>query len=197
MSDMLSPAEINVVNSSPSVLSWPITTNLTALNVSVLGIDPSFDKEDSWPEVTPPGWDGPITHTLWLFMNIGGWIGSGIIQYYRGLTNSGGAIWQDNQIAKNWVYDQRWGRMQRQQPATGDVIGFMLSAGNARGQDDHIAAERSNIVTLAMPAGPQSFTFSDNPIPVHVPPPNPTDPDQLTRIDTNVTEILRILQKYK
>ena len=185
---MIDPSLIQVVN-SPNVLSWPITTGLTQIDIFDNGVNPYFDKKNTWPEVTPPGWSGPMEFTLWLMMKIdGNWIGSGIIQFYRGLVASGGAIYSGNQIAKNWVYDSRWAPMTGHQPAPGELIGFMVSAGNARNQDNHIIEERSQIVTLNMPSGPQSFQ-SNNPTPDPIPDPK----TQLDRIEANTIEILRRL----
>jgi hypothetical protein len=43
------------------------------------------------------------------------------------------------------------------QPAPGERIGFMVSAGNARGQDDHLVAERSDIVEVLMPSAAVAY----------------------------------------
>ena len=186
MNDMINPTTIQVVN-SPNVFSWPITTSLTQLDCFDNGINPYFDKKNTWPEVTPPKWSGAMTFTLWLMMQIGDkWIGSGIIQFYRGLAASGGPIYQGNQIARNWVYDSRWAPMTGHQPNPGELIGFMVSAGNARNIDNHIVEERSQIVTLNMPSNAQSFQFNSVPVPE----PSAT---QLDRIELNVIEILRRL----
>lgn len=178
--------DVHVVN-SPNVLTWPITTHIQRIEVTDAGVRVAFDKCESWPKVTPPGWDGPLSHTLWLFLNIGGeWYGSGVIQFWACDQFNGGPIYQDDQIARNWVYDNRWSSMVRHQPAPGERIGFMVSAGNARGQDDHGVMERSDIVEVAMPSGPMvyppflaseagGFPTPAPPVPpvIYVPPPAP------------------------
>ena len=63
-------------------------------------------------------------------------------------------------------------------PQAGDKMGFFVSAGNARGVNDVTSVrERSNVVTLTLPANDQGdFTFpaSVDPVPVPVPvPPTP------------------------
>lgn len=186
MKDMIDPATIQIVN-SPNCTQWPVTTSLTQIDAFDDGVNPYFDKKNTWPEVLPPTWAGPMTFTLWLILNIDSqWWGSGIIQFYRGLAASGGPIYQGNQIARNWLYDSRWGAMTGRQPAPGELIGFMVSAGNARNQDNHIVMERSQIVTLHMPANAQSFQFSDVAVP-------PDGSNQLDRIEFNTQEILRRL----
>lgn len=153
----IQPAAVKVAG-SPNVLAWPATTRIQRLEIAAQGVRVTFDRCASWPGVTPPGWDGPLVFTLWLFENIGGdWYGAGIIQFWGCDQYSGGTIYQDNQIARNWVYDNRWSSMVGHQPAPGERIGFMVSAGNARGQDDHVVAERSDIVELLMPTAAATY----------------------------------------
>jgi len=191
MNDMIDPSVIQVVN-SPNALVWPITTGLTKLELTDDGVNPVFSARNTWPDVTPPGWMGPLQFTLWLFMKMNGvWVGSGIIQYWRELVKSGGAVYKNDQIARNWVYDGRWGTMAGHQPALGETIGFMVSAGNARNQDNHVVEERSQIVTLQFPSSAHSYDFSDVSIPV---PPVPIPTNQLDRIEANTIEILKILK---
>jgi hypothetical protein len=61
-------------------------------------------------------------------------------------------VTESNQIARNWLYDGRWGPMQGHQPQPGERVGFMLTAGDARGKDVHGVAERSRIVEIAWPS---------------------------------------------
>ncbi len=169
--------QVKVVN-SPNVLSWPVTTTITRLELRSTGVHAEFTKQNDWPNVTPPGWQGPLQYTLWLFLNIGGdWYASGIIQFWRGLDVNGGDVTANNQIALNWVYDDRWGPMVKHQPAVGERVGFMVSAGNARGQDDHVVAERSNIVEIGFPATAGTvyppFLWVEGSAPVPVPAPIP------------------------
>jgi len=187
-SDMIPAADILVVNSPNSTL-WPITTNLTRLDLFDNGVNPYFDKKEIWPEVVPPGWSGPLTFTLWIFLKINDkWIGSGIIQFWRGLQFSGGAVYSARQIALNWVYDARWQPMTGHQPLMGEQVGFMVSAGNARNQDNHAVEERSQIVTVPFPSAAQTFLFEPIPIPIPV-------VNQLDRIEQKIDKILEELNK--
>jgi hypothetical protein len=142
-----------------NIAEWSETTKITRIDFRTDGMHIEFDKADGpdrWPDYTPPGWDGPIQYTLWLALFInGGWHTSGIIQYWYGLDASGGDVTQNNQIAINWVYDGRWGPMQGHQPAPGEKVGFMVSAGNARGVPDDsqtIVKERSAMALVLFPA---------------------------------------------
>lgn len=182
MTDMLDLSRAQIVNPGPDVRAWPVAATITGLALRADGVHIDFTTEQDWPDIVPPGWSGPLQYTLWLFLEINGvWIGSGIIQYWRGLDVNGGNVTADRQIARNWLYDSRWGAMQGRQPAVGERVGFLVSAGNARGQDDHIIAARSQVVVIPFPAAPQTFTFEatapvpDAP-PVIVPPGGPGIP---------------------
>jgi hypothetical protein len=160
-------ASATIVNSPPDIASWPVTTTITRLTVGTDGVAVEFDKADGaerWPDITPPGWTGPLQYTLWLFLNIDGeWWGSGIIQFWYGLAASGGDITMDDQIAINWVYDARWGAMEGHQPVPGENVGFLVAAGNHRGVTDASQSpvqERSNLVVIPFPASAGAvFTF--------------------------------------
>lgn len=169
----INPATVHVVG-SPNVLGWPVTSKISSIDVAPEGMHVNFDRCAAWPPVTPPGWAGPLTYTLWLFMQIDGeWYGSGIIQFWDcDSQRNGGPIYQDNQIARNWVYGDQWSSMKGHQPVPGERIAFMVSAGNARMQDDHLVAERSAIVEVAMPSGPALLPF----LAVEGTPPNPPPP---------------------
>jgi len=141
---------------------WPVTTTITYLEFQYNGGDGvhvEFSKKDgpeSWPDITPPGWDGPLEYTMGMaeFIN-GQWYASAAIQFWRGLEASGGNVALDNQVAKNWYYDARWGELSGRQPATGELIGIFVVAGNVRGVHDDGSQspvkERSNVVLVPMP----------------------------------------------
>ena len=94
-------------------------------------------------------------------MNINGhWNTSGFIQMWRGRASTGAPILSD--FATNWAYDARWGPMAGYHPHAGELMGFFVSAGNARGEGGVSSVrERSNVVLVALPPGDQgSFSFS-------------------------------------
>ena len=158
--------QVSLFDNPSDVADWPITTRITKVDIRPSGVHLEFDKQDGpnrWPDIVPPGWDGPLQYTVGLVMNVNGtWCGSAAIQYWYGLFESGGNIAEVGQIPKNWYYDGRWGCLQGYQPRQGEQIGVFVVAGNARGVRDGSQSpkrERSNIVLLNLP-GPAGATFT-------------------------------------
>lgn len=152
-----------IIEASPDVSSWSKTTSITSADTK---LNISFSKKDGggrWPDVTPPGWSGPIQYTIWIFMKISGqWYASGIVECWNGrIDPSDISIACGNQIARNFVYGSAWGPMQGHQPAVGEEMGIMVVAGDQRLKDVRSVLERSNIAFFKMPAcgaGALSFT---------------------------------------
>lgn len=177
-------SQASILNSPSDLASWPITTHLTSLALLPDGVHPVFDngKQDGptrWPDITPPGWQGPLQFTLGMVMSIAGQLyASAPIEFWFGLDKSGGP---PEEYGKNWFYDvTRWGPMCRQ-PNVGEKIGFFVMAGDGR---NNLAGslspvkERSNVVWVPMPdAAGASYTFpTDVPASPGVPGGGPTPP---------------------
>ena len=151
-----------ITGGSPGdVAYWPITTKIDAMDFGN-GVHVDFSKKDGagrWPDVTPPGWDGPLQYTLWMVVNIGGqWYTSGGAEFWYGLDRTGGPA---AQFASNWYYEPLvWGPLANHQPANGEQTGFFVTAGDARVKDVHTVRERSNVVVMPFPSGGGYFTFS-------------------------------------
>jgi hypothetical protein len=162
-SDAIDLHQMTVLNSPADVADWPATATLTLLDLRANGAHVEHTKQNgpgSWPDITPPGWSGPLQYTLWIVLNINGqWHASGCIEYWRGLYENGGAV---SQYAQNWYYDPgRWGPMAGHQPAAGEQVGFLVTAGDARNNGPTILKERSNVVVVPFPsASGASFTLS-------------------------------------
>ena len=129
----------------------------------------------------PQGWNGPIQYTVWILLRIDGqWYGSGIIECWRDRPSTDDEdVAAGGQIARNWLYDARWGPMHGHQPQPGERVGFMLTAGDARGRDVHGVAERTRIVEIAWPAAsgvPVPFLWTEGRAPTSAEPPVPTIP---------------------
>jgi hypothetical protein len=159
--DMFSLAGASVYASPAGVASWPATATITSISFRSDGVAVEFTKKNGagrWPDVIPPGWDGPIQYTLWIAMNIGGrWHTCGTIEYWFGLGASGGDVTRNNQIAANWTY--QCGPMARQ-PAPGESVGFFVTAGDQRLKDVAATHERSNTIVVPFPSfAGQTFTF--------------------------------------
>ena len=165
--DAIGLAQAAVYNSPADIANWPATATITRLDMSSsAGLSFEFSTKQSWPDVIPPGFTGPLQYTVWAVVNINGrWYTSGFIQMWRGRASTGAPILSD--FARNWAYDARWGPMMGYQPHAGEQMGFFVSAGNARGEPSVSSIrERSNVVSVALPAGDNgSFTFSLSSLP--------------------------------
>lgn len=173
--DMLNIQQAQIVN-APDVRNWPITTALTSVSFDGAVTRVAFTKQDGpnrWPDVTPPGWSGPLEYTLWLFVKNGDqWVGSGFIQFWNGRDGSGNPSDPDvpSRYATNWYYSQRWSPIFGHGPIqAGEQIGFMVTSGNQRDSvGPNSVAERSNVVVFAATDNGH-YTFGGPPAPTPVP----------------------------
>jgi hypothetical protein len=160
--DQMDLSQAAVYNSPPDIANWAVTSTITRLDMnSSSGLNVEFTTKDSWPDYVPPGFDGPLEYTVWAVVNINGqWYTSGFIQMWRGRASTGAPILSN--FAINWAYDARWGPMAGYQPHAGELMGFFVSAGNARNFTTVSSLrERSNVVVVPLPAGDNgSFGFS-------------------------------------
>jgi hypothetical protein len=165
--DAIDLTKAQVYNSPPDIATWPATGMVTQFQTQQ-AMQILFTKRDgagSWPDYTPPGFQGPIEYTLWSVERINGkWATSGVIQIWRDPSDtlwSGGA---PSGLDTNWYYDPgRWGPLSGYQPAVGEPVGFFVSAGNARNNTTPGATsvlERSNVIVIPFPAdtAPPAFT---------------------------------------
>lgn len=154
--DQLDLSQAQIVN-SPDVRNWPQTATMTGISFDGGITRVNFTKKDGpdrWPDVTPPGWDGPIQYTLWLFLQVNGvWVGSGFIDMWNTRDGSGSSDDPDvpSVYHQHWYYGTRWSPMQEHGPIkAGEPIGFMVTSGNARhGIGPFGPMERSNVVVFA------------------------------------------------
>jgi hypothetical protein len=144
---------VNIVGPAPDVRSWPETTQITSGSWNGnWSID--FTQRNSWATCETPGVFGPVSYTIWAFVQVNGqWYGSAFERDYPGDTNSGGPGDPKLQLPQNWWYDQRWTNMFGHRPVTGEQVGFMVTNGNHRLTDAPCTASqsRSNIVLVTMP----------------------------------------------
>jgi hypothetical protein len=164
-SDAIDLSQAAVYNSPPDIANWPITGAISSVQFAPgpSGVSFQFGQQNSWPDYTPPGWNGPLQYTVWALVNINGrWDTSGFIQMWRGRPGTGAGITVNNDFSRNWAYDGRWGPMNGYQPRVGEQMGFFLSAGNARGDTTVTSVqERTNVVMVTLPPGDNSlFAFA-------------------------------------
>ena len=156
--DAIALSQAAVYNSPADIANWAVTSKITSVSMSgSSGLSFEFTTKQSWPDVTPPGFSGPLQYTVWAVVNINGrWYTSGFIQMWRGRASTGAPILSD--FASNWAYDSRWGPMAGYQPHAGEQMGFFVSAGNARGVGGVSSVrERSNVVIVSLPAGDNGY----------------------------------------
>jgi len=154
--DQINMGQATILNSPLDIANWPVTTAINGLTIRSSGVSIDFSKKDGpgrWPDITPPGWSGPLQYTLGMCLNISGrWYCSAVVEYWYGLAESGGP---PSEYAMNWFYDPaRWSPMTGHQPAVGEMIGFFVCAGDCRNNtkgDLSPARERSNVVLVPMP----------------------------------------------
>jgi len=133
------------------VANWPVTTQIRVIDANFGGWFLDFSAKNSWPEVTPPGWDGGIQYTLWIVEKINGqWITAGGVEYWRSLARQGGP---PSRLAGNWYYSPGvWNELSSHQPAPGEQVGIFVTAGDQRAKDVRIVTERSNVVLIPFPS---------------------------------------------
>ncbi len=154
--DQINMSAARVYNSPTDLASWTVSTAITSVVFGGDGTSVQFSKKDGpgrWPDVTPPGWNGPLEYTLGMCLNIGGqWDCSAVIEVWNGLDPVGGP---PSQIGLNWFYDPvRWGPMAGHQPAPGETVGVFVCEGDCRNNTAGSSSplrERSNVVLVKFP----------------------------------------------
>lgn len=155
--DMMSLASVSVHGGPADATSWPATTAITRIDMSPgLGFSFQFSARSTWPDYTPPGWDGALQYTVWPVVRVNGsWYTAAIVQMWRDRPGTGAfglSTWRDD-FPANWSYIAG-GPMAGYHPNPGDQMGFFVTAGNARFQTGVTSLrERSNVVIITLPAG--------------------------------------------
>jgi hypothetical protein len=157
-------SNVRIVN-APDIRAWAETARITKVSFDGTATRIEFTKQEGpnrWPDQTPPGWQGPLQYTIWLFLKVNGeWVGSAFVQMWHGRDGSGSSSDPDvpSLYHEHWYYGSRWSPMQLHGPIrAGELIGLLVTAGNARDSVGPMLQERSNLVTV--PATDNgTFTF--------------------------------------
>jgi hypothetical protein len=164
----LSWSDVTPLHLADDWQSWPVTTRVSGLTLSLTGVHVDLDngRPDAWPDSNArPAEFGALLYTVGLVMKIDGvWYASAPIQYWRGLYESGGAIQNPGQLPDNWFYRESWwGPMAGHQPAPGEIVGVFVCAGDCRDGNGAWSAvhERSNIALFSFPAPGESAKFTN------------------------------------
>jgi hypothetical protein len=147
----------------PSVAELQIISRVTEITLTDVGVDGQgyamkFGGQETWPGVVPPGWEGPINHTLWMceFIN-GTWY---ILPVKEGLGTylTLGPILSQGQVPNNLTYYSSE-PMLGYQPRKGEKVGFFCTTGDTRRMNIQPASTvgRTNVVTVPFKAGTYSW----------------------------------------
>lgn len=189
------------------IADWPVTVHLDQVTFSTPnGL--SFDRSGAtWPNYTPPGWEGPIQYTVWACAHIERWTCAGFIQMWADRPGTGAPLpsfwpfWWGNQAGG--AIRAPFGSYAANQ---GDQMAFFLSAGDARGTGAVTSVrERSNVVVVALPPGDTgTFRFETPPIetppviaPPVVAPPTSSDTDALLSLIGDLEAKIVALQEQE
>jgi hypothetical protein len=141
---------VSIIGGSPDVRGWPITSQLTALRFGGGKIYIDHTKRGRWPGVDIGG--ALQEATIWVFFNINGrWHATGGERLRPGQTDKD--LSEPSQIGPGWLYAKdRWGVMAGYQPRPGELVGFMITAGSTRADDNAPVKERTGVVLIPFPA---------------------------------------------
>jgi hypothetical protein len=155
--------QATILDSPDNFAFFAETAKITTLVMGPTGISVDFTKKhgpDRWPDIYPPGFDGPIQYCLGMAWKIDGhWYASAPIEMWNERPEGGGP---PGEYALNWFYNPaRWAPMTFHQPQPGETIGFFVVAGDVRGfNSNQKYQERSNVVLVPMPdGGGATYTF--------------------------------------
>jgi hypothetical protein len=147
----------------PAVAHLPILSSMTSVTLTDVGSDGqgyamNFPGRDTWTGVIPPGWDGPINHTLWIAEKIGGqWY---VLPIKEALNDycTLGPILTPGQIPTNLCYFAQ-PPMNGYQPQPFEQIGFFCTTGDTRRMNlqPMTGAGRTNVVLVPFAAGAYTF----------------------------------------
>lgn len=153
-----------IEGSSSTIASFAIVAHITGVEFGVNGVSvtvdtgvlglPSDQGGPGWPDVTPPGFSGPLQYTMGFAFNINGtWYASAVIEMWYGRPDTGAPIQEPGQFPTNYFYSSgQWGPMAGYQPQPGETIGIFIVEGDARSSPGTTPlSQRSNCVLVTMP----------------------------------------------
>lgn len=166
------------------VSSWAETARITKIELLPDNMTIEHNRGD-WPEVTPPGWDGPIQFTVFAAVNDGSWVTAGGLEFWKGRTQTGDPI---DHIMHDWYsYEPR---LAQHQINAGDRVCFFVTAGDLRVKTLITVRERSQLACLTVPSsGVGVFTFEGVVTPPPFPPLPPPVPTDLTELINRVINL--------
>jgi hypothetical protein len=150
---------VRIHNSPTDMADWAITRIITRLKVdrrTGWQFEFNIPLPENWKwRSNPANPEENYQYTVWpIILYRGAPNTSGIVDMWSGRVGTGGfelpTFHED--FHQNWCYDSRWGDMSLYYPNPGDMMGFFVSAGHARGVAGITSVkERSNVVVVRLP----------------------------------------------
>jgi|RhiMetdeSRZDD1v2_1073273.scaffolds.fasta_scaffold17894_8 hypothetical protein len=141
-------SKVRIIGGSPDVRGWPITASITSLSIGggVFHID--YTRRCGWPGVDIGG--ALQEATIWMFEKIGGqWYGTGAERLRPCQADK--QLGRPSDIASGWFYNSNWAPMTGYVPARGETVGFMVTAGSTRADNNAPVHERTGVVLVPWP----------------------------------------------
>jgi hypothetical protein len=151
--DEIDFTNVAITRESPDVRRWAITANLSSLKLYAdRDAELDFTKRTgagAWPFVTNME-GGEIQYTLWVGCYINSiWYFAACIECISRSPSDNyvptGPTLQPGQLPNNWYYFTG-SPLATYQPAPGEKVAWLLTAGAQRRDDIHIVAERSQVI---------------------------------------------------
>ena len=151
--------DVRIVGGSPDVRGWAITSDITSIGFGGGSFHIDHTRRCGWPGVDIGG--ALQESTIWIFEKINGqWYGTGgerlrPCQADKGLGSPG-------DIATGWFYNGSWAPFNGHQPAPGEMVGFMVTAGSTRADNRAPVHERTRIVMIPWPGANGSGSWDQS-----------------------------------
>lgn len=148
MQDAIDLSTVEYVN-SPNISDWPITSEFRSLRFENQVISVDHSRLGLWPPV--PYESTTQEATIWVFFRIGGrWLGTGGERLRPGQRDK--SLDAPSHIGPGWLYAaDRWREMANYVPRPGELVGFLIAAGDTRGGGNVVLRERTNVVVVKFP----------------------------------------------
>lgn len=140
---------VRIVGGSPDVSGWAVTSSITsvAFGGGVFHID--HTRRGQWPAVAFG--DTAQESTVWALFNINGvWYASGGERLRPGQTDK--ELSRPSDLGIGWYYNSLWAPMTNYAPRPGEIVGFLVTAGDTRAGANISVRERSNVVFISFPS---------------------------------------------
>lgn len=200
IADAIDLSKVEYVN-SPDVSAWPITSEFRSLRFANGTITVDHSKVGDWRAV--PFETTTQEATIWVFFRLGGrWFGTGGERLRPGQREK--SLDAPSHIGPGWLYAaDRWREMTNYVPKPGELVGFMVAAGDERNSGNVLDRERTNVVLIRFPddngGSFPPFATLDTPAvpapPAELPPPpapEPADDIFVAAIQANSEHVVRL-----